>query len=241
MAFPIDLSALMKNKLCTEFKKYLNDFKLNDRITFNATLSHDRGKVQVVMSLKAYCKQMALVRSIDIEVAWHGVVYRDSNKFYIEDILVHPQIVSGAKVDTDEVPYSQWMIDLYEQDRDAFLHLNFQAHSHVNMSPSPSMTDLKDQEERVKNLEDGSFLICMIVNKSGEFWIRVYDKLTNTVYERDDIEFEIELENCLLSEFISDSQSMLTTAPIEKSSSYVSAYDETDYYENLMRSCELPV
>ena len=212
MPRPINLTSSMKRELYEEFQKTLNDCILDERVQFSkkiTSITDDDRKIHVIMSAKAYCKQVMLVQSVSTEVAWHGIVTRNENEFYIEDILVHPQIVSGAKVDTDEALYGQWMIDLYEKDPNAFLHLNLQAHSHVNMSPSPSRTDLSDQKQRVIDLEENSFLVFMIVNKKGGMWISVYDKANNTIYDAEDIEFDIDIDGTRISDFIEESVSYL--------------------------------
>ena len=129
----------------------------------------------------------ALVDECDKEIAWDGIVYRDEEKpyiFYITDIIVYPQEVSGATVETDDEKYLEWLNSL---DDETFNHRRFNGHSHVRMGVTPSSTDTTYREQSVLNIPD--FFIFGIFNKSKAFNFQIYDIENNIIYDSSDIIF----------------------------------------------------
>lgn len=160
----------------------------------------------IVFSPTAYAKMLALVMNFTDEVAWHGTVMRDGNDFYITDILVYPQEVTGVTVNTDQAEYEMWLMSLVDEE---FNHLRFQGHSHVNMGVSPSTTDLNHQEEILEQLKDDDYYIFMIVNKKLEMFISIFDYANNIKFETEDVDVYIGSTGFNAEAFVKDAESLV--------------------------------
>lgn len=126
---------------------------------------------------EAYEKMTGLIDAIDKEIAWHGTVERSDRDFLITDILVYPQIVTGATVDSDDQEYAKWFTEL---DDDQFETLRMQGHSHVNMGVTPSSVDESYYKQLLEHVKD--YYIIIIMNKRRELTMRLYDVENNLVY-----------------------------------------------------------
>ena len=157
----------------------------------------------------AYVKQVALIMDSDKEVAWHGVARRNGDavgEYVITDILVYPQTVTGATVNSDQGEYNNWMMGLED---DVFNNLRMQGHSHVNMDTSPSATDEEHQAKIVQQLEDDMFYIFMIWNKQFKYTARIYDMKINTMYEPGEVDVVMVGASKGLSNFLQEARSMV--------------------------------
>lgn len=189
MTRPIKLTDELIESCVKEFREKISKANLAGGV-LNYTSSFlwkgDKDKAHITFTTTALAKLIALVKEMDKEVAWHGLVTRvgDSSDFRVSDILTHPQTVTGATVDTDQAEYERWLMDL---DDEVFKQVRLQAHSHVNMAVSPSGTDEAHQKSIVEQLHDDQFYIFMIWNKSMASTVRVYDLKNNTYYDGDDV------------------------------------------------------
>lgn len=196
---PIKLSETIKEKLIAEFTKSINNMKLsNDTLQFtakiNSALPKNITKPSVYFTAEAYLKMMLYVRDTSTEIAWHGTVEHDkeNNTFCITDVFLYPQKLTAATVETDQAKYNNWIINL---DDDTHNTLRFQGHSHVNFAANPSGTDLSFYNDILQVLQDDEYYIFMILNKSGDFSLFIYDLSTNIIYEKEDIDIYILTEN----------------------------------------------
>lgn len=170
-----------------EIEKYLTTPQMNhkDLSLFMPKVSRlkPEDKPRIIFSDKAAKIIKALVAQCPDEVAWNCTVYKKKNNvYYIKDVVMFPQIVTGTAVDVNETEYANWLATL---PADVFNNLRFHGHSHVNMAVNPSGIDTKYQSDMLQNLTD--FYIYMIFNKRGEFYACIYDIKALTFYERDDI------------------------------------------------------
>lgn len=168
-------------------------------------------RASVVFSALAFAKMTMLVQNFTSEVAWHGVAYRDEkekNKFYITDILVYPQVVTGSTVNTDQDAYQTW---LYTHEDEVFNNIRMQGHSHVDFSTTPSGVDTTHQEKILSQIDDGMFYIFMIWNKKFERNVKIFDMANNTLYETADVDIFIGDEGCDLNAFIKDAKELVKT------------------------------
>lgn len=176
---------------------------------YSKTFDSPNRKAELHFRESAWLKMKSLVDSFESEVAWHGVAYRDEDMtkdaYYITDILCYPQEVSGAKVDTDQAEYQEWMFELPDE---AFNNLKMQGHSHVNMSVIPSGTDETNQKEILESLNDDDFYIFMIWNKKNDRNIKIYDLKKNILFEPADISLVIDKEFGI-EDFIEDAKKMV--------------------------------
>lgn len=212
MSKPIKLNEDLIKKYAAEFEAALRGEKFqNGHVVFTKTVEYDKGEVSpavVVFEPKAYVKMLSLLYAFDSEVAWHGVVTRDKDVFYIHDILVYPQEVSGATVNTDQEGYQRWMMELPDEVAN---HLHMQGHSHVNMSTSPSGVDETHQKSILKMIPDDGFYIFMIYNKRLEHTVRIYDMANNVLYDDKDVVVVLDCEDCDLDAFVKDAKEVVTT------------------------------
>lgn len=124
---------------------------------------------------KAYAKMMSLVSSFTTEVAWYGVVRKENdNLYHVEDVLVHPQYVSGGRVQDADEEYSKWLVGIWKQG-DLFERMKLHGHSHVNFQAVPSSLDIQNYQERTEQMNGSGLKIFMIWNKRNEFWISILD------------------------------------------------------------------
>ncbi len=176
-----------------DFEEVLTSGKFSDgKITFTKTVGTINRKAKVLFTPDAWRKMQALVSDFDKEVAWHGVATRgeDENKdeYYISDILVYPQTVSGASVEMDIDEYDKWIRENDEDER--MYKLRMQGHSHVNMGVSPSPVDLKHYEDILACVPDDDFYIFMIWNKKKDKTIKIYDLKKNVLFDTADVTVE---------------------------------------------------
>lgn len=209
MPRPIKMSEEIIQQMVSEFEQAVRDLKTVDgKVSYTRAVTYKNtgAKAIIEFSSIAFLKMTALIREFSSEVAWHGTVERISpTRFLVKDILVYPQKVTGATVNTDQEAYSRWMQEL---DDETFNSLRFQGHSHVNMAVSPSPTDLDSQSRIVSQFMEGSdhFYIFMIWNKSLAFNARIFDMTTNSIYDTDEVEVEVSGYPFKLEEFIKNAK-----------------------------------
>lgn len=214
---PIFLTDEDKENMQKEFLQQLNRAHLFDggfSYTRKYTYQPNQySKARILYTPLAYVKMMTLLQGFDSEVAWHGMVERgeDPYDFIVYDIVTHKQTVTGCKVDTDDDEYREFLMSL---DDDEIAHMCLQAHSHVNMSTTPSGTDLAHQAKIVadKSRKKRGFQIFQIWNKNNKVNSYVYDFDENIYYEDKDVEVKIILDaktDYLASDFLADAKTLV--------------------------------
>lgn len=222
-------------EIISRFTQWIRSEKPSGKIKYEYDPANSDEKAELLFTAGAYIKMKYLIAAYDSEVAWHGVVRRpdpNASTFVVEDILVYPQEVTGATVNTDQTAYQSWLCDL---DDDTFNNLRFQGHSHVNMGVSPSPTDLEHQSAILEQVEDDMFYIFVIWNKKGDRTIKIYDKVRNTLYETADVDVKIltDDDDAGFYKLMSDAVDMIK----KKQYSYNSgAYSGTGSYTNVYGS-----
>ena len=211
---PICWSDEIIKGMVAEFEAHLRSMKSTDgTVSYSRKIDYgknDSRKVDVVFTPEAYFKMLSLVQNFSTEVAWNGTVERCSNNtFLINDILVYPQTVTGATVNTDQEKFQTWMNEL---DDDTINSLRFHGHSHVNMGAYFSGTDDGDHASHIAafNRPD-QFFIFMVINKKLEFKVRVFDMASNTLFEDDSVEVRIAGVDFSDDTFIKEAKSVVET------------------------------
>lgn len=180
---------------CTkEFQEKLNAGKFADgRISYNKTLGSVSRRAKLYFTEIAWLKMQMLIKEFDKEVAWHGVAKRgddmSKDEYYVTDILVYPQEVSGASVEMDVEKYDEWLRENFDDER--FFNIGMQGHSHVRMGTTPSSVDLGHQEAILNQLTDDMFYIFVIWNKLDSKNIKIYDLAKNVLFETADVDVEV--------------------------------------------------
>lgn len=192
MAKLIKLTPEIIEETQKEFSEYLKDKITDGRVSFSKTINVIQRKATVSFVEIAWRKFQALVKDFDKEVAWHGVAYRNKDltvdEYYITDILVYPQEVTGATVTTDQNKYQNWLMS---HDDEIFNNIRMQGHSHVNMGVTPSAVDNTLYESILSQLDDTMFYIFMIWNKKGDKTCKIYDLAKNILFDTADCEIKI--------------------------------------------------
>lgn len=197
MAKPIKFTGEIRNSILQDFIAKLDAARMGTTgFKYERTAQYDdERKATIVYSPTAWFKTIMLVETQPKEVGWHGVCYRDEdtpNEFYIEDIIIYPQKVTGTTITPDPTEYTDWMNGL---DDETFNHLRFHGHSHVNMAVFSSGTDEGFRNDRMSQLKDDDFYVFQVFNKKGEIHSAIYDYRNNTLYENGDIATEVECES----------------------------------------------
>jgi hypothetical protein len=155
---------------------------------------------------------LTLLAKFNTEVAWHVLMYRgtEPNTFYVYDVLVYPQKVTGSTVNTNDEDYTQFMVDLTDQQAE---DLRGQCHSHVNMGVTPSGVDLTHQEKLLKMLNCQGFYMFQIWNKSLAVNTYIFDYDNNIKYDPEDVDVEVEFEDhTMASEFVKEAKDNVVNA-----------------------------
>lgn len=206
----IKMTPEIRQAIVDEFLAEVDKAKVADgKISFNKTLTATNAKATLTFSEIAWMKMEMLIREFDKEVAWHGVAYRgEDGEYLITDILVYPQEVTGATVNTDQAAYEMWLM---QQEDEVFNNIRMQGHSHVNMGTTPSAVDLTHQGKILEQLEDDMFYIFLIWNKRGDKNIKIYDLEKNTLYETTDVTVKIRDDETGFAKFLSDAKAVVKT------------------------------
>lgn len=192
---------------CTkEFQEKLNSGKFADgRISYSKTLGSVTKRAKLYFTEIAWLKMQLLIKEFDKEVAWHGVAKRgddiSKDEYYVTDILVYPQEVSGASVEMDVNKYDEWLRENFDDER--FFNIAMQGHSHVRMGTTPSSVDLGHQEAILNQLTDDMFYIFVIWNKLDSRNIKIYDLAKNVLFETADVDVEV------LGDFLKNAKDMV--------------------------------
>lgn len=198
------------NNASIEFKKSFSDFKIDETKVKKPT---------IYFSMEAWLKMQMLVKACDDEIAWQATVekvnYRNSKEdwyYFVKQVFVYPQKVTGTFVDTDPVEYTEWSMKIPDE---IFNKLRFQGHSHVNMATGPSATDYTMYQAFLDQLEENDYYIFMILNKRGEFNIYVYDYAQNLIFENTDCTVDVLLPNGgVISRWAQENMKLVTKKPV---------------------------
>lgn len=214
------------DKLVSEFREALiaNPRVVDGKVGFTHTFQKNERKAKIHFTETASIKMKTLIESFDKEIAWHGVAFRDDDpekdEYYIADILVYPQEVTGATVTTDQTKYQMW---LYDHDDDVFNNIRFQGHSHVRMAVSPSPTDESLYERLLGMCREDDFYIFGIWNKNNARNVEIYDMKKNMVFDNSEISIDIIPDGLGIMNFLKDAESMV------EEKKYVPAYQGSGY------------
>lgn len=214
------------NEVRKAFEEALSTGKFSDgKITFTKTLGIVNRKATVFFTELAWLKMQTLIREFDKEVAWHGIAKRgeDASKdeYYITDILVYPQEVTGATVSTDQEKYQMWLMN---HDDEVFNNIRMQGHSHVNMGVTPSSVDTSLYDRILEQLDDDMFYIFMIWNKRKEKTIKIYDLAKNILFDTSDVTVEVLDDGTGIEKFLKDAKDAVKDKPATPTTTYQSLY-----------------
>lgn len=158
--------------------------------------SQKNKKTKLHFSESAWVKMKALVHTFTGEIAWRGIVHRKGDEYVVDDIIVYPQIVSSAYVDTDFEEHRDWFEQLPD---DIINNMRLHGHSHVMMGVVPSSVDKALYKQIIDELDDDMFYVFLIVNKKNDMFVEIYDMQKNIVYEKSDIAVVVDYDPEIVS------------------------------------------
>ena len=206
----IKMTSQNLDEIRKDFEEALRGVKLSDgKINFTKTFGSIQRKATLYFTELAYLKMLTLVREFDKEVAWHGIAKRhetEEDAYVISDILVYPQEVTGATVNTDQEKYQMWLMS---HDDDVFNNIRMQGHSHVNMGTTPSTVDTSLYERILDQLDDTMFYIFLIWNKRNDKTIKIYDLAKNVLFETADVTLALLEDGTGMEQFIKTAKEMV--------------------------------
>lgn len=202
-----------KTKFMSELEKILDVGKFPDgKINISKDIGTIDRKATIYFTENAWHKMQTLIREFSTEVGWHGIATRgenpDTDEYYVTDILVYPQEVSGTTVTPDQVKYQTWLM---QHDDDVFNNIRMQGHSHVNMGTTPSAVDLTFYESILAQLDNTMFYIFMIWNKSGSKTVKLYDLAKNVLFETLDVTIKVIDDENGLNKFLAEAKDKVQT------------------------------
>lgn len=228
----IKMTSQNLDEIRKDFEEALKGLKLSDgRINFTKTFGTIQRKATLYFTELAYLKMLTLVREFDKEVAWHGIAKRcgdEEDAYIISDILVYPQEVTGATVNTDQEKYQMWLMN---NDDEVFNNIRMQGHSHVNMGTTPSSVDTNLYDQILAQLEDDMFYIFLIWNKRNEKTIKIYDLAKNVLFETADVTVKVREDDIGMERFLKDAKEMVQDKKYTPTTpSYGKPYGYGGYY-----------
>ena len=232
MGKPIKITKEHLKEARLEFEALLKEVKLSDgKINFTKTFGGNDSKTTVYYTPDAYVKMIALVNEFKDEVAWHGLARRstDPDGYIIYDILVYPQEVTGATVNTDQEKFQTWLMN---HEDDVFNNIRMQGHSHVNMGVSPSGVDTTLYNSLLAQLDDDMFYIFTVWNKKFESHTKIYDLQKNILYENCDVETKLLDGGIGLNEFITEAKKMVSKKTTMYSYDSYTGNTDSKVYDN---------
>lgn len=180
------LKETIKAKLLEQYDatEYMNtntvDLKLDIKDLVKEYIEQQEIKTpHVYITVEAYLKMRKLVDDTSTEIGWYGTVDKlpGINSYIIKDIIVYPQIVTGATCEQDEDKMFEFEMSLTDEQVN---HKRFHGHSHVNMSTGPSGVDESFYRDILSQTTD--YFIITITNKRKEYTTRFYDIENNILY-----------------------------------------------------------
>lgn len=121
---------------------------------------------KVLISLAAFAKLKAYTHLCPIEINGLGIVERIGNDFFITDIFILKQKVSGNSAEIDDMALNLLLYEVTKSGGDP-AKLRLQWHSHAHFDSFWSADD-------VETIFDfGDFMISLVINKQGDYKCRL--------------------------------------------------------------------
>lgn len=206
----IRITEEMRRQTHEELDRLMQGSITDGKLSFTKLFIAGDRKAVIHFSERAWLRMGHLIAKCTKEVAWHGVARRsedeESDEYFIDDILIYPQEVTGSTVNTDQELYQTWLMS---QPDEVFNNIRMQGHSHVNMAVSPSPVDLEHQRKILDQLEGDMFYIFMIWNKRLEKNIWIYDYKKNILFETADCKVDVLPGPLDLEAFLNEADTMV--------------------------------
>lgn len=135
---------------------------------------------KIYIDINTLSKIQKIIELSPLEVSWFSRVFKTDNNYHIQDAYIIEQVVNPAETEMTLEGLSAYMTDIISKHGiDYYNSIRCWGHSHVNMSTNPSGQDVS----QMKEFNSQDFYIMLIANKHGEFTIRLYDFVNNTIWK----------------------------------------------------------
>lgn len=135
---------------------------------------------KIYIDINTLSKIQKIIELSPLEVSWFSRVFKTDNNYCIQDAYIIEQVVNPAETEMTLEGLSAYMTDIISKHGiDYYNSIRCWGHSHVNMSTNPSGQDIS----QMKEFNSQDFYIMLIANKHGEFTIRLYDFVNNTIWK----------------------------------------------------------
>jgi proteasome lid subunit RPN8/RPN11 len=143
--------------------------------------------VTLVLPLKAYQKIMAYATACDVEISGFAdlEMNKETMELIVKDVFLLEQECNGAATHLSEEDIAKFNVAMIKKGYSQLPQLWW--HSHVNMGVFFSGTD----EDTLKELQNESMMVALVVNKRFEMKAKMYVHKTITMFDET---FEEQLE-----------------------------------------------
>ena len=138
----------------------------------------------VSININALNKMKEYIRQSNKEIGWLGTVVKENGMYNILDVYLFKQEVHETTTEITTDGLNEFAMEILSQEDGVEIWNNMKmwAHSHVNMSTSPSVQDDNQMDLFTQNAND--FFIRIIANKKDEFRIDIWDYEKGVIYEK---------------------------------------------------------
>ena len=148
---------------------------------------------KVYITYEALLKMNQIVNTCTAEVGWLGSVVKKDNEYYVTDIYLMKQLVTGVTTELDEEDLHNFFQNLIMTDPDKYNSIKLWGHSHVKMQVNPSG---QDDETFKEYYQDNPFFIRLIANQKEDMRIDIAVKEDGFVYY--DIPWDVVYPNSVI-------------------------------------------
>lgn len=134
---------------------------------------------RVIYTTEVWTSIQYIVGKCAKEVGWLGTVEFDGDDYWITEIFIPEQEVTGVTTEIEGDALADLAHWLMENDRDPG-QLYYWGHSHVNMGVSPSS---QDESQLAEYLDNCRVFIRGIYNKKGDTKVDVFDRDAGIVFQ----------------------------------------------------------
>ena len=134
---------------------------------------------KIFITYEALLKMNQIVNTCTAEVGWLGSVKTGKDGYYITDVYLMKQSVSGVTTELDEDDLHDFFQNLIINDPDKYNTIKLWGHSHVKMPVNPSS---QDDETFKEYYQDNPFFIRLIANQKEDMRIDIAIKEDGYIY-----------------------------------------------------------
>lgn len=136
---------------------------------------------KLYIKYEALLKMNQIVNTCTAEVGWLGSVEEKDRVFYVTDVFLLKQKVTGVTTELDEEALSDLLLQMVNEDQEKYNTIKLWGHSHVKMEVNPSS---QDDETFKEYYQDNPFFIRLIANQKEDMRIDIAIREDGLIYHR---------------------------------------------------------